>query len=263
MTRLGVVARCLLVLLIAGCQSSGSALQTGPKGYGADDPSVPVSRYQSTRWKAILVAGDHSIAAFDNAVVEIASVLRARRVDVVATFSAAGTARVPGATLATIANLDRWASTFRVRDGEGCLVFATSHGTVHGLRLTKDPHPSQLQPAELNRIVTAACGDAPTVIVVSACHSGTFIRETLVTPNRIMLSAARDIRRSFGCRPERRFTYYDGCLLQEFPKASTWEALHAAVSQCIVAKEAAVREPASEPQAFFGRNMKQLSLPGR
>lgn len=221
MTRPGVVARCLLVLLVAGCQSSGSALQTGSKGYGADDPSVAVSRYQSTRWKAILVAGDDSIAAFDNAVLEMASVLRARKVDVVVTFSAAGTARVPGATLATTANLDRWASTFRVRDGEGCLVFATSHGTIHGLRLTKDPHPSQLQPGELNRIVTAACGDAPTVIVVSACHSGTFIRDTIVTPNRIMLSAAREIRRSFGCRPERRYTYYDGCLLQEFPTAGT------------------------------------------
>lgn len=256
------VASCLLVLLLSGCVRYGSQLQDTQQGYRADDRSAPASPYQATRWKAVLIAGDNSIAVFDNAVNELARLLRRRGVDVVALFSAAGSSRVAGAALATTANLDRWSATFRVTEGEGCLVFATSHGSFHGLQLTRDPHPFLLAPSRLNRIVSTACGDAPTVIVISACHSGTFIRDSTITPNRILLAAAREIRRSFGCRPEGRFTYYDGCLIQEFGTVTTWEDLHRAVERCVATKETTIREPASEPQAFFGRNMKRLGLPG-
>lgn len=259
---LRVIATVPLLLLLFGCQLSASRLQTSAVGYRADDTTVPASPYQTVRWKAILIAGDNSIPAFDNAIIRLAALLEAEGVDVVASFSAAGASKVAGAAPATHASLDRWASAFRVARGEGCLVFATSHGTVHGLVLAQDRTAAFLEPSRLSGIVSAACGEAPTIIVISACHSGTFIRKSTVTPNRIWLAAARDNRKSFGCRPEASFTYYDGCFLREFVGSKTWEDLQAQVIRCVAAKEAQSRELASEPQAFFGRTMKSLRLPG-
>jgi len=77
----------------------------------------------------------------------------------------------------------------------------------------------------------------------------------------IILTSASENRRSFGCRGERRYTYYGGCLLTELPNATCWQNLHGRTRKCIETKEAALRELASERQAFFGRNMKDLPLP--
>jgi hypothetical protein len=77
----------------------------------------------------------------------------------------------------------------------------------------------------------------------------------------IILTAASDNRKSFGCRAERRYTYYDGCFLTEFPNARTWQDLHARMLACIQTKEAGLRELPSEPQAFLGGSMKDLPLP--
>ena len=79
----------------------------------------------------------------------------------------------------------------------------------------------------------------------------------------LILTAASENRKSFGCRAERRYTYYDGCFLTEFPNATTWQDLHGRMLACIRTKEAGLRELASEPQAFFGSRMKDLPLPGK
>ncbi len=99
------------------------------------------------------------------------------------------------------------------------------------------------------------------MLIVSACHSGTFIRASTIGPAVIILTAASENRQSFGCRAERRYTYYDGCFLAEFPNARTWQDLHARMRACIQTKEAGLRELPSEPQAFFGSGMKDLPLP--
>jgi len=253
---------CLLALLPMACQTPGSSPPTARTREPEIEASPSIAPRPAIRWHAILVAGDNSIPAFDNAVNALARLLRERGVRVEATFSAAGPSRVAEALVATSANLARWSTAFRAGPGEGCLIFATSHGSIQGLSLVKDPRPSILEPAHLDRIATAACGDAPTVLVISACHSGTFIRAATTAAHRIVLAAAHYTRKSFGCRAERRFTHYDGCLLQEFPKMATWEDLHAALRRCVAAKEATLRERPSEPQAFFGRDVRHLALPG-
>src|SRR5262249_3842444 len=81
---------------------------------------------------------------------------------------------------------------------------------------------------------------------------GTFVRDPLRRPNRLMLTAAAADRTSFGCAAEAPYTYYDGCFLRTFATVSTWLALHQAVSRCVAAAERQLRAPPSHPQAFFG-----------
>ena len=245
----------------ASCQT-GSALQTTAPGYRFDDASVPATPHGAVRWKAFLLAGDHSIRAFDNAIKDLAVLLERRGVVVAHRFSATQAELSPTTSLATVANLHRVAAASRVAPGEGCLLYATSHGSVHGLLLASDPASGQtLTPASLKAVLAAACGEAPTVVVMSGCHTGTFLRPELIGPHVVMLTAAVAHRQSFGCRSDRRYTYYDGCVLRELPRASTWQRLYQQVAACIEGQEQSLREPPSSPQAFFGRQMKDLPIP--
>src|SRR5262249_39683200 len=135
---------------------------------------------------------------------------------------------------ATTAQLDAAIPLLQVQPGEGCLVYATSHGTVNGLTLARDPASGyRLRPAQLHHIVHTACGEAPTILVLSGCYTGTFLRGELLGPNLIVLTAAAADRSSFGCRVGAAYTYYDACFLREFGKAPTWQALQRAVSRCV------------------------------
>ena len=214
-----------------------------------------------THWKAILVAGDNSVPVFDNATREMARLLQHRGVEVVATFTADPAKVSETVHLATHDELRKLPSRVSLVEGDGCIFFATSHGKRQGLRLPADQVMSILSPSALKQIVDDTCGTAPTVLVISACHSGTFIRRQTRGPNLVILTAASEWRRSFGCRPERRFTYYDGCVLGELPRGGTWEELHTRLRACIEKKEASSKELASDPQAYFGSDVKDLPLP--
>ncbi len=50
-------------------------------------------------------------------------------------------------------------------------------------------------------------GIGPAVIVVSACHSGSFIDE-IAAPDRLVITAARGDRTSFGCRDGAEWTEF-------------------------------------------------------
>lgn len=257
-----VIARLALAgLLLSGCQTTGGSLQSSAAGYDPADPSVPSSPHARTRWKALLLAGDRSIKAFDNAVADLSALLARRGIVVAHRFTADPHAVSGQVTLATEANLRRAAAALRVAPGEGCLLYATSHGNIHGLRLTSDPDSGYtLSPAALAGILAAACPEAPRVVVMSGCHTGTFLRRETLGPDVIMLTAAGTYQRSFGCRAGRKHTYYDACFLREFPRAATWQALHGQVRGCVEAQEKTLREQPSAPQAFFGRQMKDLPI---
>lgn len=260
----GLLRLALVALVVASCQTAGTSLQPTTAGYRPDDASVQPSPYTQIRWKALLLAGDDSIKAFDNAINDLAVLLQRRGVEVVQRFSADGTRASENVTLATEANLRRVTSTWKVARGEGCLLYATSHGTIHGLWLAKDPDSGRtLRPTSLKTMLDAACGDAPTVVVMSGCHTGTFLHKETVGPNTIMLTAADTYQKSFGCRAGRKYTYYDACFLQEFPRAATWQDLYRRVTDCVAVEEKTLREQPSAPQAFFGRLMKDLPLPGK
>jgi len=79
--------------------------------------------------------------------------------------------------------------SLEVGHDDQCLVYLTSHGSEDGLYLASEDR--LLSPGALAGIVDDGCGDQPTVVIVSACHSGTFLTDEMRQPNRVVLTAAR------------------------------------------------------------------------
>jgi hypothetical protein len=121
-----------------------------------------------------------------------------------------------------------------------------------------------VSPTTLDNALDAGCGARPTVVVVSACHSGVFLSSGMRQPNRIVLSAAAADRSSFGCGAGDRYTYFDQCLLQQFDGAATWQQLAGATKTCVetLERKMGISRP-SLPQTFVGSGVADLRIPGR
>jgi hypothetical protein len=204
-------------------------------------------------WQAVLAAGDDAEPVFDDATRTVA--LRLRKAGVPAgnihRLSASAAETRAGIEPATAENLLRRIATLPVQPGDRCLVFLTSHG-AHDAGLWLARSQRALHPEELAQALSRACGAAPTVVVVSSCYSGGFAAGAMDKPNRIILTASRRDRPSFGCAVERTYTFFDGCLLAALPRAANWHAVFAATRGCVAREEHARGELPSDPQAYFG-----------
>ncbi len=210
------------------------------------------------RWRVVLIAGDNNSPAFDNGVEAMRAKLLARGVrDIRALTSDPGAN--PSLPVATAANVS---SALRTAGGEACLAFITSHGDESGFVLKQAR--GTVSPGTLDNALDAGCGARPTVVVVSACHSGVFLTSGMRQPNRIVLTAAAPDRASFGCGASDRYTYYDQCLLQQFDGAATWQQLAATTRTCVenLERKMGIRRP-SLPQTFVGSGVSDLRIPGR
>jgi len=136
----------------------------------------------------------------------------------------------------------------------GCLVYFTSHGAPQGVVVGEDILP----PGTLGAMLDETCGRRPTVVVISACFSGVFVKP-LARANRMVLTAARADRTSFGCGEADRYPYFDDCVLRAMPTAADFLALGPAVRGCVAERETreGVRPP-SEPQLSIGGELRPL-----
>lgn len=226
-------------------------------------PAQPMGPVQKVQWRALVAAGDDSISVFDNAVDAMTKILATRGVSRIDRFTSDPTMVEKGRMIATADSMAAALAALPSGPPKACLVFLTSHGTRHGLLLRDDlDHDRRLDPSALGRMLDQGCGSAPTVAIVSGCYSGIFIGRATEAPNRIILTAARDDRTSFGCSAEERFTYFDDCLFQSWPKSGTFAALYRAIDACVRTKENELgMSPHSEPQASFGNQVANLALP--
>jgi hypothetical protein len=214
-------------------------------------------------YKVVLIAGDSSLKVFDNAVISFRTGLLSRQ-----GVTAAGITRLSavaagrGVGRATLGNVLDAVARMRPAAGQGCLVFATSHGVRDG-GLYLSAGRGALPPFALHRALEAGCGDAPTVVVVSACFSGQFALPPMTAPNRIILTAARPDRTSFGCQAGRIYTVYDQCLLGAFDAASDWREVYEITKTCVADEEDREQVVPSEPQAWFGAEVADMRLPER
>jgi hypothetical protein len=236
------------VALLVGCTP-----QSPPANPASAETGIPASA-----WHAVLIAGDSSTPAFDNGVEAMREKLAARGVRDIAVYSA-DPASVPPGRLSSSANVRAALSS---TGGKACLAFITSHGNEDGFLLRPDRRI--FGPALLDRALDQGCGAAPTVLIVSACHSGTFINSDSRRPNRVILTAAATDRTSFGCGADDEFTYYDFCLLHQFDGAATWRDLALSTRNCVEGLERKLGvDKASQPQLFIGSEVSGLRLPGR
>jgi hypothetical protein len=264
------ISRAALALLWLGaCASSPSHDTTGATASAGEAqvataaaPATPAALPTSLRWKALAAGGDDSIAVFDNAVDRFTSLMTDSNVTDVRRFTSTASRIAPDRPIATVAALDDGLKALRPGAGEACLIFLTSHGARDGLLMKQDlDQDRRLNPARFGRMMDEDCGQAPTVAIVSGCYSGIFLSRFTEAPNRIILTAARRDRTSFGCSAEQEFTYFDACLFDAWPISGTWEILFDRTADCVRRKESTLGFQYSEPQAWFGDNMRNVALP--
>ncbi|MBU1326268.1 MAG: C13 family peptidase [Alphaproteobacteria bacterium] len=210
-------------------------------------------------WTGAVVAADwrtsrgDPIVAFDNS-----------RRDLTAAFKAEGfearhfvdyTLRPTAADGATGAEVLSGITEVARRATVGCFLYFSSHGNTRGITWGNE---GQLSPSRLGELVDQWCGERPTVVVVSACFSGVFIPE-LQGPNRMIMTAARRDRSSFGCSQDAVYPYFDGCVLESLPNAADFINLAEMTRACVSRRETAEGlRPASEPQVFVGGDIRPL-----
>ncbi len=245
------------LLVLAGCVQ--------PRGEASAAPKPAAHLPAKQRWVAVLVAGDGSIPVFDNATGRVAAMLEAggtppRDIHRLSANPAA-LARTR-AQVATRARVMDAVAGLRPRAGEACLVFITSHG-AHGPGVYLAPRREFLSPADLDAALAAGCGGAPTVAIVSACYTGGFAAPPMAAPNRVVLTAARADRPSFGCDAGRELAFYDACLLQTLSAAPhAWAKVAAGADRCVARMEASEHERPSEPQSAIGAQVAGLAVIG-
>jgi hypothetical protein len=239
----GIVIRLIAVALtLAACVASG----------GAADPPQPAG------WKATLIAGDNHEAAFNNAVEAMAAKLASFGVPLTNVTVLEASAQDNSA--ATALNIRAALSGLKPGPGEGCFVYVTSHG-AEGRGLAMVRAREFLTPEDLDRMLYQGCGDRPTVVIASGCFSGIFAEAPSAAPNRVVLTAARDDRPSFGCNARQQYTVFDRCTLQNIEAGLSWTAVMDRVRACVSQNEAALNVDApSEPQLSVGVDEQSLRV---
>jgi len=88
------------------------------------------------------------------------------------------------------------------------VIFITTHGSHDGVAAMRENNRlvGGLRPANLRDMLNDA-GIYNRVIIISACFSGAFIAP-LMDDNTIVITAAAADRSSFGCQPEREWTFF-------------------------------------------------------
>lgn len=136
----------------------------------------------------------------------------------------------------------------------GCLFYITSHGDPRGVLVDDQILP----PSILGMMLDRSCGPKPTVVVISACFSGVFV-PALAQPNRMILTAARPDRTSFGCGEADTYPYFDACFLSALGEVGDFLALGRAVGACVGDRERQEGvAPPSEPQVWIGPQLRPV-----
>ena len=138
------------------------------------------------------------------------------------------------------------------KDTDVLLLLMTSHGetTGFGLRLPSEV-VTQLTPQEVAAALDRE-GIKNRVVIVSACYAGTFV-PPLANDNTIVLTAADARSTSFGCAPERDWTYFgDAFFRQSVRPGRDLQRAFDNARVLIQGWELMDRAQPSNPQAHFG-----------
>lgn len=243
----------LAAIVGLGLLGGGFWLLHQPAPAAAGEARVPSDLTDFSNWAVLLVAGDyraHSGApskVFDNG-----------RRDLGTAFTKLGFRRAnmlqfsvdydEGTEHVSIPDIASEFQTLAKRAKAGCLIYFTSHGTPTGMIMGD----ALLSPDQMHDMVDSACGARPTVIVMSSCYSGQFVAP-LQGDNRIVMTAARPDRTSFGCGEMDHYTFFDDCFLRALPMAGDFPGLGGLVQQCVTERERETKAtPPSEPQVSVG-----------
>ena len=156
--------------------------------------------------------------------------------------------------MANRANLARALTAIGERQGPEDLafLFLTSHGKEDVFSLNFYEAGTTDLTSDAFKAMLDDSGIGPAVIVISACHSGSFIDE-LAAPDRLIITAARGDRTSFGCRDGAEWTefgesFFDKALRAEADPRKAFPV----AAEDVARKEAADGLTPSLPQMVEG-----------
>jgi hypothetical protein len=147
----------------------------------------------------------------------------------------------------------------QVRKDDKVVLLLASHGARQVLALVAANRDlGSITATELQQWLLPLRGK-PTLVVLSACHSGSFI-PVLREPSRMILAAAAADRTSFGCDFHSGNTIFIEELLGRPGLAG--QSIRQRMEQTgegVQKREAALRVEASQPTFFFGRDVQDWS----
>ncbi|HEX4171793.1 MAG TPA: C13 family peptidase [Acetobacteraceae bacterium] len=197
----------------------------------------------------------------ENDVVELGNELRAdsryQVVPMIASNLHSHGARYPVGDDATILSFVRTAAE---QAGPQDIIFVhiSTHGAPYELaRRVGEGETTALSSRTLARMLAPLAGH-PTIIVISACYSGSFMRD-LREARRIILTAARADRSSFGCGAGNRHTLFGEAELRAFGEPD--HSLHqvfTAIRRNVAGMEHRQHFTPSEPQISVGAQVGDL-----
>lgn len=214
-------------------------------------------------WAAGIVAADwrdssgRTIEAFDNAKRDLTKAFKTAglKPDNIAELSLRPNILL-GTALSSAKAFDAIAAKTKAATS-GCLIYFTSHGSPEGIVLGNE---GLLSPDRMDTLVDQWCGERPTVVVISACYSGAFM-PAMTAPNRMVMTAARADRTSFGCSEDATYPYFDACVLESLPQADDFVHLSSLTKGCVAFREQ--REnlwPRSEPMTSIGADVEDMLI---
>jgi hypothetical protein len=138
------------------------------------------------------------------------------------------------------------------KDADIFLLFMTSHGqpTGFGLRLPSDVI-TQLTPQEVAATLDSE-GIKNRIVIISACYAGVFV-PPLTNDDTIVITAADAKSTSFGCAPERDWTYFGDAFFRQSVRPGR-DFQHAFDNARVLIQGWELMDQArpSNPQAHFG-----------
>jgi len=138
------------------------------------------------------------------------------------------------------------------KDNDVFVLVMTSHGEQTGFALQLPGGTAELTPQQVAAALDGE-GIKNRVVIVSACFSGIFV-PPLANDNTIVITAADAKHTSFGCAPERDWTYFgDAFFHQSLHPGADFENAFEHARVLIHGWEMMDRATPSNPQGSFGR----------
>jgi hypothetical protein len=121
------------------------------------------------------------------------------------------------------------------REEDVLFLFLTSHGSPDMFWIDAGPVDADPIDSDDLKEMLNDSGIKWRVLVISACHSGSFINE-LWDAHTLLITAAREDRTSFGCSSERDWTnfgeaYFDRALRRELSFVAAFDRAEAAIAE--------------------------------
>jgi len=163
--------------------------------------------------------------------------------------------------LATVTNLEivlrRIGRIMNTRK-DTLILFLTSHGIENLFAVQFPGFPlNHLTPQRLVQALDHA-GIENRIVIISACHSGSFI-PALSRPKTLVLTAARADRTSFGCENENDWTFFGNALFNHgLRKTTSFKEAFASAKILITQWESKEKFTPSEPQISLGPDIEPI-----